>query len=179
MQYLRLCSLLIFSTCLLIACSNNNAVNKNKDSVGATPSNSSGTISSNGNGSFSYTIDGNRVDVTSLYINEAKNNAADGRLKFEITNVPTSEVFSFSIANSGTTNVLHYSPSLTETKNQATYMSHKYKNYYGDSVTVTITDIDASHIKGTFSGKYLSGDDTPEPLLITDGKFTIPFKANK
>ncbi len=177
MQHLKFLFSTFLSTCLLVACSNNNAANNNKDSVGATSSNSA--ISSNGNSSFSYTINGNKVDVKSLYVNEVKNNTADGRLKFQVTNTPTSEVFSFSVANSGTTNVLHYTPSLTETKNQATYMSHKYKNYYGDSVTVTITGIDASHVTGTFSGKYLSDDDTPEPLVIADGSFDIPITANK
>ena len=178
MQHLKNFIVIVFSTCLLIACSNNNAAHNGKDSSGATTSNSD-VSSSNGNGSFSYTINGSRVDVKNLYINETKNDVANGRLKFEITNSATSEVLSFSVANSGTTTVLHYSPSLAETKNQATYMSPKYKNYYGDSVTVTLTGIDASHIAGTFSGKYLSGDDTPAPLVITDGSFDIPFKADK
>jgi hypothetical protein len=177
MQHLKLLSALILSTCLLFACSGNSSTSASKDSTSNTTSDNFGSGVPNGNGSFSYTIEGTKVSVKSLYINEVKNNVADRRLKIEVTNTPTSEVFNFSIANSGTTTVLHYSPSLSnivnKKSNEAEYMSHKYKNYYGDSVIVSITDMNATHVAGTFTGKFLSDDNSP--LEITDGSFDLPF----
>ena len=119
--------------------------------------------------------------VKSLFLNEVKNNVADERLKIEVTNTPRSEVFKFSITNTGTTTVLHYSPSLSNVvnkkSNEAEYMSHKYKNYYGDSVIVNITDINATHVAGTFAGKFLADDNSP--LEITDGSFDLPFTKDQ
>ena len=181
MQRLKLFFVIIFSACLLFACSSNSSTSAGKGGTSnATSGNSGG--SSNGNGSFSYTIDGNKVDVKSLYINEVKS-VADGRIFIEVTNTSTSEVFKFSIANTGTTTVLHYSPSLSsfsdKKSNSAEYMSPKLKNYYGDSVTITITSIDATHVAGIFSGKFLSGDNKPVPLEITEGSFDLPFTKDK
>ncbi len=177
MQRLKLFFVIIFLACLLFACSSNSSTSVGKGATSNATSDNSKGGSSNGNGSFSYTIDGNKVDVKSLYKNEVKN-TADGRVYIEVTNSATSEVFKFSIANTGTTTVLHYSPSLSnfsdKKSNSAEYMSPKYKNYYGDSVTITITSIDATHVSGTFSGKYLSGDDKPVPLEITEGSFDLP-----
>jgi hypothetical protein len=182
MQRLKLFFVVIFSACLLFACSSNSATSAGKGATSNATSDNSGGGSSNGNGSFSYTIDGNKVDVKSLYRNEIKS-VADGRIFIEVTNSATSEVFKFSIANSGTTTVLHYSPSLSnfsdKKSNSAEYMSPKLKNYYGDSVSITITSIDATHVAGSFSGKYLSGDDKPVPLEITDGSFDLPFTKDK
>ena len=178
MQRLKLFFVIVFSACILFACSSNSSTSAGKDSTSNTTSGNSDGGSSNGNGSFSYTVDGNKVDVKSLYVNGVKN-IADGRLKIEVTNTLTSEVFKFSIANTGTTTVLHYSPSLSnfsdKKSNEAEYMSPKLKNYYGDSVTITITSIDATHVAGSFSGKYLSGDNKPVPLEITEGSFDLPF----
>ena len=178
MQRLKLFFVIIFSACLLFACSSNSSTSAGKDSTSnATTGNSDGGLS-NVNGSFSYTIDGNKTDVKSLYINKVTN-ITDGRIKIEITNSFTSEVFNFSIANTGATTVLHSSPSLsnfTDNKsNEARYMSSKLKNYYGDSVVVTITDINATRVAGTFSGKYLSSDKPPVALEITGGSFDLPF----
>ena len=68
---------------------------------------------------------------------------------------------------------------MNKKSNEAEYMSHKYKNYYGDSVTVNITNIDATHVAGTFAGKFLSEDNKPVPLRITDGSFDLPFTKDK
>ena len=181
MQHLKLLSATIFSACILFACSSNSSTSAGKGGTSNATSDNSGT-SSNGNGSFSYTIDGNNVDVKSLYINEVKS-VSDGRIFIEVTNTSTSEVFKFSIANTGTSTVLHYSPSLSNfsdnKSNSAEYMSPKLRNYYGDSVTITITSIDATHVAGTFSGKYLSDDDKPVLLEITNGSFDLPFTKDK
>ncbi|MDB5156016.1 MAG: hypothetical protein JWR50_723 [Mucilaginibacter sp.] len=182
MKNIRSWSIMLVTSCILFACSSNGSASAGNGGASNATSDNSGGGSSNGNGSFSYTIDGNKVDVKSLYINGVKN-LAGGRLKIEVTNTPTSEVFNFSIANTGITTVLHYSPSLSnytdKKSNEAEYMSHKYKNYYGDSVTITITSIDATHVAGTFSGEYLSDDKKPVPLEITDGSFDLPFTKDR
>ena len=175
MQNIRSWSVTFAVSCILFACSSNSSTSAGNGGTTSATSDNSGGGSSNGYGSFAYTIDGNKVAVKSLYINEVKN-SADGRLKIEVTNTPTSEVFKFLVAHVGTTTILHFRPSFTETKNQATYMSHKYKNYYGDSVIVTITGNDASHVAGTFSGKYLSDDNSP--IEISEGSFDLPIVKN-
>ncbi len=40
---------------------------------------------------------------------------------------------------------------------------------------MTITHIDATHVAGTFSGKYLLGDDKSVAMEVTDGKFDLQF----
>ena len=175
MQHLKLLSATIFSACLLFACSSNNSTSAGKDSTSNATLDNSGSSASNGDGSFSYTIDGNKVDVKSLYINKVKN-LDGGLLKIEITNSPTGELFKFTIANTGTTTILHYHPSFSAQSKEADYLAPGDRDhYYGDSVIVNITDINATHVAGTFSGKYLSDDKPPVALEITDGSFDLPF----
>ncbi|HEY5391819.1 MAG TPA: hypothetical protein VIJ57_06875, partial [Hanamia sp.] len=168
----------------------NSSSTAGKSDASNSASNSSGDSTYSGNSSLAYTIEGRYVAIKdlmqdgdgknymALFINKVTNEPG-GRVNVSITNSFTSEVFNFSIANTGATTVLHSSPSLsnfTDNKsNEASYMSSKLKNYYGDSVVVTITDINATHVAGTFSGKYLSSDDKPIPLEITEGSFDVPF----
>lgn len=190
MNYLKSVSLIVFSTCLFMACSNKNS---NTTTAAATTSSANaddtdGTFT--GDNSLEYTINGKHVSIKdllqkgsnnliALYRNKVNNNSATGMLRVNMTNEISSEVFNFNIANSGTTTILHYSPSLSnfsnKKNNEADYMSPKYQNYYGDSVTVTITDINASHVAGKFSGRFLSGDNKPVTLEITDGSFNVMY----
>ncbi len=137
---------------------------------------------------FSYTFNGRKVNIRdlmhngdgknylALYLNHVTDNA--GMVSIEITNQLTAEVFNITVPNSGTTKVSHYSPSLSNFRDKKTtmaeFMSH-YKNYYGEDVTVTITAIDATHVAGTFSGKYLSSGDKPVAMEVTDGQFDLRF----
>ena len=181
MKHVNLLPVIIFSTGLFIACSSNSSKLSATDGAQGTSSNNSGNSSSNTNGSFSYTIEGRQVNVKSLYLNEVTNNVADGRIKIEVTNSLTSEVFNFSIANTGATTILHYKPSLSnfanKKSNAAEYMSQKYKNYYGDSVVVNVTSVNSAHVAGTFGGKFLSDDE--KPLEITAGSFDLSFTKDK
>ncbi|MGH2646617.1 MAG: hypothetical protein ACRDE8_03575, partial [Ginsengibacter sp.] len=115
-------------------------------------------------GSFSYTIDGKRVETVNnvqhanLFINEVSNDAANAMLKIQVT-CEGSNVFDFDIANSGTTAINNSKPSLSGFANKktkgATYMDGKtYRNLYAVSVTVNIASIDDSRVKGTFSGTF-------------------------
>lgn len=191
MQYLRLYPVIIISACLFFGCSGNSSTAADKDSTSNTNSNNSGDSTYSGNSSLTYTINGRHVAIKgfmhdgdgknwmALFLNSVNNNAATGMVKVDIANELTKEVFNFSIANSGATTIQHYSPSLSNFVNKkssaATYMSPKYKNYYGDSVIVNITSINATHVAGTFAGKFLSDDDKPVSLNVTEGSFDVPF----
>lgn len=148
----------------------------------------SGDSTYTGDNLFSYTFNGRKVTIRDLMHNgDGKNYMAlflnhvtndGGMVSIEITNQMTSEVFNINVPNSGTTKVVHYTPSLSNFRDKKTtmaeFMSH-LKNYYGEDVTVTITAIDATHVAGTFSGKYLSGGDKPVPMEVTDGQFDLRF----
>lgn len=139
-------------------------------------------------GIFSYTVNGkhivarNYVQHSNLFINEATNDAS-GTIKIQVT-CETSSVFNFQVANSGTTTITHYSPSLGKFADKktrvASYMEGStYKNYYGESVTVTITGIDANRVSGTFSGTFKAdADDGGAITNITEGSFDLPFGKN-
>jgi len=55
--------------------------------------------------------------------------------------------------------------------------------YYSNNIDVTITAITASHVTGTFSGKFDVSPDTPnapkKEITVTDGKFDIPMAVSK
>jgi hypothetical protein len=137
------------------------------------------TRGNNGEGSLAYTIDGNKNVIkrpaSSIYINEVSHNAAKGSVRVRVTIFPSAELFDFIVADKGTTNVLNYQPSFGEEKVVATYLSHAAQNYYGQNVSVTINTVDATHITGTFSGKFVS--DEHKSVTVTDGSFDLPMKA--
>jgi hypothetical protein len=56
----------------------------------------------------------------------------------------------------------------------------KYTIYGNESFTVTVGDISATHVSGTFSGKMKAASAPGDELTIADGKFDIPVgKAAK
>ncbi len=196
MNEVKLLLLSLISTCLLYACSGNNSVTSAKDSASNNATTNSGDSTYTGDNSFAYTINGRHIVIKdvmqdgdgknwmALYLNKVKNDPATAMVKVNVTNQLSKEVFNFSFANSGsTTTILHYSPSLSgfanKKSNEAEYMSSKYKNYYGDSVIVNITSSNATRVAGTFSGKFLSDDDKPVSLAITDGRFDVAFTKDK
>jgi hypothetical protein len=182
---LALVAILFFS-----ACSGNGGgvAASGKADVAVASGGGSGDSTYSGDNMFSYSFNGRKVTIRdimhagdgknrmALYLNHVTNDA--GMLSIEITNQLSAEVFNLTIPNSGTTRISHYSPSLSNFRDKksasADFMSH-YKNYYADDVTVTVTDINATHVAGTFSGKYLSDDDKPVPMEVTDGKFDLRF----
>ena len=181
------------SAIILFSCKTNTSSDKSNTSEVKTSSaetnNSEDQNLSGTKGIFSYTVKGqhivarNYVQHSNLFINEVTNDASNGMLKIEVT-CETSSVFNFTIANTGTTTIKNYSPSLgnfvDKKTNSASYMEGgTYKSYYGDSVTVTITSIDASRVAGTFSGTFKSEkDDGGATISITDGSFDLPFGKN-
>jgi hypothetical protein len=157
-------------------------------SAAAASGGGSGDSTYSGDNLFSYTFNGRKVTIRdlmhdgdgknwmALFLNHVTNDA--GVVSIEITNQLSSEVFIITVPNSGTTKISHYSPSLSnfgdKKTTEAEFMSH-YKNYYAEDVTVTITEINATHVAGTFSGKYYSGGNNPVPMEVTDGKFDLRF----
>lgn len=139
------------------------------------------------NGRFSYTINGERVETVNyvqhanLFINEVTNDAANGMVKIAVT-CSGSNVFDFSIANSGTTIIDNHQPSTSRVtdKKEASYMDGKTsRNLYAVSFTVTITSIDNSRISGTFSGTFRADEsDDGATANITSGSFNLPFMKN-
>ncbi len=153
----------------------------------ATPT-TGGDSTYEGKGSLVYTIDGRHAAIKDYLVTGGKNwialvvnnispNQANGTVKVNLTNYVTKEVFDLVAADKGATSVIHFSPGKNYTKEQATYMSPKYENYYGDSVSITISALDANHAAGTFTGIFLSDDG--KKVRITDGSFDIPIPAKK
>ena len=192
MQRLKLFFVPFFSACFLFFCAcNNSSANKTNTSDAKTSTSSTNTTASDatltGNeGNFSYTINGERVETKSgvqhgtLFINEVSNDAANGMLTIEVT--PNGKYFELRVANSGTTSIGKYQPSLAGDKKskEATYTDPKITgNLYSDAVTVTITSIHDSRVEGTFSGTFTQDKSYGnESVKITDGSFNLPFKKN-
>ena len=192
MKQIKLFIAIIFSACLLFSCTGNhsseNKTNGDAKTNAPDPKTASSDLNLTGkNGSFIYTINGTGVNAAnngsgsaSLFINEVSNDAANGMLKVKVT-CGGSNVFGFDIANSGTTTINNYNPSLsgfTDKKSKgATYMDGKtYRNLYAVSVTITITSISDSRVSGTFSGAFKADkSDGGATANITDGSFNLPF----
>lgn len=134
----------------------------------------------NAEGSLAFTVDGTRTVVkppsTTIFLNEVSHNAATGMVKIRVTIFPAGELLDFHVADKGTTAVVHYTPSFTEDKVSATYMSHTGHNFYADNVSVSISASDAAHVAGTFSGTFTNEGKT---VTISDGSFDLPMKAKQ
>ncbi len=193
MPRLKLFFIIIFSACLLFFWACNNSPGKTSGDA-KTSSSHTKTASPDLNltgtaGSFSYTINGGRVETVNnvqnakLFINEVSNDAANGMLKIQVTCL-SSNVFDFDVANSGTTTITNSKPSLSGFADKkikgASYMDGKtFRNLYAVSVTVTITSINDSRVTGTFSGTFKADEsDGGATANITDGSFNLPFMKN-
>ena len=190
MSTAKLFAIFFFSASLFASCSGASGSHAGTDSLSETGAGTSSDSVYDGKSSLSYTIGNRHVAIKdylkkgnqnfiALFRNDVKNDAAGGIARINITNSLTSEVFDFSVAGKGVTTIVHYTPSLTEGKTKASYMSPKFKNYYADSVVITITESSASHIAGTFSGKFIDRDNKLEAQVITDGKFDLEYTKDE
>jgi len=176
----------------LSACSGNGggAAASGKADVAAASGGGSSDSTYSGDNMFSYSFNGRKVTIRdfmhdgdgknwmALFLGHVTNDAAAGVVAIDVTNELTAEVFKFNVPNSGSGKVLHYTPSLSNFNDKKAIMAEcmfHYKNYYADDVTVAITEINATHVVGTFSGKYLSADKVPVSAEVTDGKFDLRF----
>ncbi|MEP7252954.1 MAG: hypothetical protein ABI683_11265 [Ginsengibacter sp.] len=173
MQSLKLLSAIIFSTCLLQACSGNNSANAGK--ANAANENVSDASSLAG-ASFSCKIGGKDFSgsgtdgITNSFIN-----SGGGVINFVLVSmapggkgIPTQ--MNFFVANTGTTTIR---------SNGDTNYSVEYSEQTSDhaweckDMIVSVTPSGASRITGTFSGTFVDPN-TNEILPVTDGKFDLP-----
>jgi hypothetical protein len=177
MKYLKSFSPILFSACLLLACSGNNSSSTGKDSV---PDNAavSGTAST-GNASFSCKIDGKDFSGkgSSSYAN-AVIVTSPGVINFVLVPMEKQQgvppQFNFFVADHGTT-TMHNSNSPDNGNYSAKYSPGGVDNTFGfKEVTVVITSSDASGIKGTFAGTLFDPQNKKE-ISVTDGKFDLPW----
>ena len=192
MQGLKLITAVLLSACLLSACSGNNA----KTNTGS-PSDNPGTsgATSSGDASFSATIDGSNISghgidemqlMNTAFIYPGREDKNSKRLLFNLDSTKDSSdtkpdyAFTFSIPDKEGvfTKNLHdgqpYDIFLG-------FLTGDLSRYTSQAVTVNLTSITASRIAGTFSGKFILSNDTPNgkkrEVTVTDGKFDIPFST--
>ncbi len=196
MKRLKLFPAIIFSACLLFSCSGNNNDNANN---GGGSSSTSGTNAVKDGGSFSAIINGVKLSggaTDEMQIpNEAFIYTAGSLPQFK-----TETVFFTLVPDNTDEN--YYSLKFIFPDKPGTY--NKTRNskdcncalvinlfsgnhtgvlatYLEDSITTKIDAISASKVSGTFSGKFtvsLSdglGKNQKPLLMVTDGKFDIPF----
>ena len=187
MQNLKLFSAIILSANFLFACSGNSVVNAGKENASPAAS----VAASSGEAVFSYNLDGTKIsggpsdDTPSSFNNQAQvtQNDYGKSVAFFLNDASTDNdagTFPHSIrlvvkATTGTQQVIndedHWSVQLFISSGGS------YIVYAGEAFTITITNISASRVSGTFSGKFKIA--TPgagkEELTVTDGKFDIPL----
>jgi hypothetical protein len=175
MKHLLLLSALAAASLFGSSCANNGSAATGSSGNTATAPSGNGS-----DGSLAYTVDGKRTVVTppstTIYRNEVSHDAAKGSVKIEVTIFPVGELFKFTVADKGTTDVVNFKPSFGEEKVAATYMSGQGHNYYADHVSITISTVDAAHIAGTFSGTFAAEGKT---VTVTDGSFDLPVHDKK
>lgn len=187
MQKIKLFSAVILSLSFLSACSGNSAANAARQTV----SPAANETASKGEAVFSYSLDGTKISggptdgLLSSFNNQAHvtQNDYGKSVAFFLNDASTDNddvTYPHSIrfvvkAITGTQQVIadedHWSVQLFVSSGGS------YIVYGGEAFTITITNISASRVSGTFSGKFKIA--TPgagkEELTVTDGKFDIPL----
>ena len=134
MRHIKSFLVIIFFTSVLFSCTGNSS-SENKTNTSDVKTSSAETNNSEDknlsgtDGIFSYTVKGkhvvagNYVQQSNLFINDVSNDAANGMVQIKVT-CESSSVFNFTIANSGTTTITNYSPSLGNfaDKNQSVFV---------------------------------------------------------
>ncbi|HEV8082327.1 MAG TPA: hypothetical protein VGP55_03955 [Chitinophagaceae bacterium] len=167
------------SILLLTGCFGNSPKNTNKENN----SSDAQTISTS-DASFSCMLDNKEFSGTGTdqNINAAFHLTGDNKgqvlFRFSKLDNPGEKLMFQVAAKEGSTTF-----NVTPTSSRVGYITKGYINYLDDPLTVTITLLSAARISGTFSGKYTldkgSGDaNTKQTILVTDGKFDIPFSTS-
>jgi hypothetical protein len=179
---------------LLFACnSNKNNTNVGKEiTAGNTPAT---TSSSSGDLVFSYNLDGTKIsggDVDALMMsNVAAVTQSDNgnKLSFFLNDAykDNTETFSHSLrfaipGKTGTAVLTADEDNFSVQLFLASGEEGKYVMYANEGFSVTVTNISATRVSGTFSGKLKLFKGTgagKDEFTITDGKFDIPVRPNK
>jgi len=178
---------------ILCSCGGNeNASRGNSASTASATSSTASTVANaRGDAQFSYNLDGTKISggpgdgLLSSFNNQAHvtQNDYGNSVAFFLNDASSGNddvTYPHSIrfvvkATTGTQQVIadedHWSVQLFVSSGGS------YIVYGGETCTVTITNISASRVSGTFSGKFKKA--TPgagqEELTVTDGKFDIPL----
>lgn len=189
MQYLKLFSQILFSACLLLACSGKNSSSTGKDSLANNTSTSD--TASKGDASFSANLDGvnisgGKIDDMQLqntaFIYPTADNSGKRLLFFLYSDKKGNDAYSFRFSvpdktGSFTKNIRDGQPfDIT-----LDFIGGDLSRYSAQAVTVNITSVTTSKVTGTFSGKFSLSGDTPrgtkKEVNVADGKFDIPFST--
>lgn len=195
MKYIKLIITIFLPSIILAACSGNSAAKEGKDN--AQNNASAETSSSAGSGSFSATIDGKTISggkVDDLQLNNTAFLYADGNdknkiLLFDLASDKNGEDFyflRFYVYNKeGEQTITSNNGSERKSFVRLDFNLKSADNfafYNGDSLIVTINKITSSRVSGTFSGPFTLSNDSrskpyKSPVIVTDGKFDIPFST--
>lgn len=195
MHYIKLLSAIIVSANLLFGCSGSNANGGNKN---VSSSVNESTTSSSGNAHFSCVVDGQPVSggIIDDGLQQAsgyKSNVAyivdvdQGKeLLFYLSDPKSTSsqgVHSLRFAVPDKTGSSSFGPDENGWGIEVDIIVNKdhTARYNSDSFTIDITSLSATHVSGTFSGKFtLNGninDADKKEIEVTDGKFDIPFST--
>jgi len=194
MKYLKLLFAILLPCYLLCSCGSNTNTNAGKENVLAA---SSYTNASSGNAVFSATIDGKSISggkVDELQLTNTAFLYPDGDDK--------NKVLLFDLASDKNGDdyyslrfyVINKVDTQTITSNAGSERKYyvrldfylisadNFAIYNGDSLIVTINKITSSRVTGTFSGVFTLSNDSrskpyKSPIVVTDGKFDIPFST--
>ena len=189
MQQLKLFSPIILLASLLFASSGNSTVNAGIENASQSASESS----SSGDVIFSYNLDGTKIsggDVDAMMTsNVAAVTKSDNgnKVSFFLNDAykENTETVSHSLrftipGKTGTVALTADEDNFNVQLFLASGEEGKYVMYANEGFSVTVTNISATRVSGTFSGKLklFEGAGKAE-VIITDGKFDIPIQANK
>jgi len=184
MQHRKLFSPILFTSCLLLACTGNNTANAGKDSVSDKTA-TSNISTSGGAASFSCMLDGKKFEESgsSGNINAAFHLTGDsnGQIFFMLADVSDPEQkLSFQIpGKTGNTIISNNPPHFS----YEGLVLKGFVTYIDDPVTVNIISISSTRVSGTFTGTYslenpTTGGNVKKTIEVTEGKFDIPFSTS-
>ena len=178
------------------SCGNNNAAKGNNTSNATAGSAASTTSSSQGDAIFSYNLDGTKIsggDVDAITVSNVAYVTQSGngnKISFFLNDAykDNTETVSHSLrfalpGKTGTVALIADEDNFNVELFLASGEDGKYIMYANEGFSVTVTNIAARRVSGTFSGKVklMEGQTTTgkDEFTITDGKFDIPVRPNK
>ena len=184
-------TLFIIATCT--SCNNNNASaagnKENAATENATPS------SSSGDAVFSYNLDGTKISGGEVDATQTNNivmiTKNDNGQKFSFflgdAYQENSETFAHSLrftipGKTGTVTLKQDDDNGSVELFLGNNQDDKYVMYANEDFNVTVTNISATRVSGTFSGKLKLLENTgkgKDEFKVTDGKFNIPVRNTK
>ncbi len=195
MKKIKLFAAIIIPLSLLLFACNSNKNNTNVGKEITADNTAATTSSSSGDAVFSYNLDGTKIsggDVDALMMNNvASVTQSDNgnKLSFFLNDAykDNTETFSHSLRfaipdKTGTVALTADEDNFNVELFLASGEDGKYVMYANEGFSVTVTNISATLVSGTFSGKLKLLKSTgagKDEFTITDGKFDIPVRSTK